>query len=574
MRRPTAKFSLRKKGILLSIILGLLITFGILYHRFFQTHSKLVPTEGGIFTESTIGTIKNLNPLSPHTSLFDKDLHKLIFSGLLRYNPTSGKIEDGLAHLQIKDNRSYTLSLKDSARFQDGQPVTTDDVLFTFESLIKNPHFENKYLKDAFEYTSIQVVDDQTIEFKIPEPNFFFPGLLTTPILPAKYFKNAYIEEITDPQFSFNQKPIGAGPYRLTNIVSNFDGSFRVFLEKNKYYYTNLPKIEQIVFYVHPSFEHLNQFHSWTTIFSNIPLSRIKQFQEKLIQTFQLSEVYEKREYLLPRFTALFFNLDTPLPANPIIRKALSQSLDKTKIIENETSWQELESFFLFEGISNQHDQNAINARRILQNNGFPYKQAEEQRIIQDTKEPLTLNFITSTAPPVYSRFAQNITHQWEKELNLKINLEILPPEEFRQRMAKREYDIILFGQNFSQNFDSLSLWHSAESGKFNLSNLTNEDIDFLINEVRTTGSQTDLFTLSEKLTSLIPAIPLATPKYNLLISQELKNFSNTFGGNNRSHADRFFGIETWYFKEEIDWDLPPDTSKLGTFFRWLFTGT
>ena len=49
------------------------------------------------------------------------------------------------------------------------------------------------------------------------------------------------IEEIIDPSYPFNKKPIGAGPFKFGNIVPNDDGSFGVFL-KNKYYHKGKPK--------------------------------------------------------------------------------------------------------------------------------------------------------------------------------------------------------------------------------------------------------------------------------------------------------------------------------------------
>ena len=90
-----------------------------------------------------------------------------------------------------------------------------------------------------------------------------FPAFLTIPILPHSYFKEKletgelFIEEIVDPDYPFNKKPIGAGPYVVKNVVPNDDGSFRVFMEKNKYFYRGAPNIDQLVFYVYPSMDHL-----------------------------------------------------------------------------------------------------------------------------------------------------------------------------------------------------------------------------------------------------------------------------------------------------------------------------
>jgi peptide/nickel transport system substrate-binding protein len=151
-----------------------LILFGWGWQRFFVAHSQWVPADGGIFTESTIGNTRNLNPLAVDQTLFDRDLRALLFAGLLRYDPVSGEILDGLGDFQIsEDGKTYTLTLKHSARFADGKLVEVEDVLFTFEQVIQNPHFSNETLSQIFEYVTISVIDDRTIDFTLPEKNVF-----------------------------------------------------------------------------------------------------------------------------------------------------------------------------------------------------------------------------------------------------------------------------------------------------------------------------------------------------------------------------------------------------------------
>jgi len=370
--------SRRKRWILLGMLICLSGIFLWLRHEFFLVHSRFVAAEGGIFTESTIGTIKNLNPLVKDATPFDKDLHKLIYMGLLRYDPISGQITDGLADFQIsEDSKTYTITIKNSARFSDGSRVTIDDVFFTIETLIKNPNFPNPVLKEAFEYITINEVDNQTLEFQLPERNVFFPAFLTIPILPHSYFKEKlvtgelFIEEIVDPDYPFNKKPIGAGPYVVKNVVPNDDGSFRVFMEKNKYFYRGAPNIDQLVFYVYPSMDHLKSAKRETIMYSRIPFLQVNDFLEQL----PMKEKFNLREYVLPRWVALFFHTEHTAVKNFYFRKALSLSVDKDKLLDKEKGWNRVNSYFFFDGIDeNWHYTNYNEARNILQDYGFPYK--------------------------------------------------------------------------------------------------------------------------------------------------------------------------------------------------------
>ncbi len=563
-RFRTVGFLYRKRFFLVGMFLFFLSFLGFLWYRFFLQNSKFVPADGGIFTEFTIGTTRNMSPLATNLTPFDRDIQKLIFAGLLRYDPVVGQIADGLANLQIsEDAKTFSLTLKNSAKFSDGKKVTIDDVLFTFEKVIQNPNFSNKTLRDAFEYITIDVIDERTIEFHLPERNVFFSQFLTTPILAEKYFKNVLLEEIADPDFIANKNPVGAGPFAFENIVPNDDGSFRVFLKKNKYFYNGAPNIDQIVFYVFPDFEKLEFAKNWPTMFSHIPAVRISKFEESLFGE------YDRREYLLPRWVGLFFNLDKPIVDNLNFREALSYSVDKVSLFEKEKGWTRVDSPFFFQNVENWHETDFIESRKILRDSGFPFDSKLEVRKNGKKGAPISIKIITSTAPPVYSRIAQNISKTWKDELSIDVSVGILEDADFQKALKNGDYDVVFFGQNFSRNLDVISMWHSSEVEKFNLSRLTNEDIDFLIDEIRFSGAQSDLFALEEKLEAIMPVVPIVTPKYELFVDKKLFGFSETFG-TVREHSDRFIGIENWFFDKKRAFDLPNNKSKIWEFIKFI----
>ncbi|HEY5714528.1 MAG TPA: ABC transporter substrate-binding protein [Candidatus Gracilibacteria bacterium] len=547
------------------VIFVLLIGLFFLWGRFFKAFSSIQPATGGVYTESIVGRIYNLNPLAPNATAFDQDLHKLIFEGLLEYNPKTGQIEDGLAEFRIGDDgKSYEMVLKQSARFSDGQKVTIDDILFTFEEIIQNPHFQNENLNKAFEYVTIDVLDERTIKFTLPEQNVFFLSYLATPILPRKYFKGALIEEVLDPNYAFNLKPVGAGPYKLKTVIPERNGSYRVFLEPNEDYYGAAPFIRSLVFYVYPDIEKLKAGQNESTVISKIP----SQF-EKVIQS-QLSTEYEKKIYILPRYLGIFFNLDKPIAQKLALRKALYVAVNKESLLAKEEGWQRIESPFFFEGIETSFQvRNATQARQILRSSGFPYSRDLQIRTDGVGGNPVILNMVTSTSPAVYSRMAQSVAREWEDQLDVQINVKVLNPKEFQDALKTRDYDILFFGTDFSENFDSLSSWHSSQTNKLNFSNLTRDDVDFMIGEIRFTGAQSDFFALSQKLDELVPVIPIATPQYFTLIAKDVKGWEDSFG-KLRRYADRFHSINQWYFIEEPAWNLG-DKSKVWTFVKWIF---
>lgn len=553
-KRKRLFFGKKKRFFIFPLFVICVLALLPFWNDFFKANSKTIPASGGILTEATIGVIRNLNPLSSDSTPFDKDLHKLLYSGLLEYNPVSSQIEPALASFRVsEDGLEYIATLKDSATFSNGKNVTADDIVFTYETVIQNQGFRNSDLAQKFEYVQIEKTDERTVRFILPEPNSYFPFTLTTPILRQKSFPVSFIEEIVDPNFSGNKNPVGTGPYILENIIVDRDGIFRVFLKKNKHYFKKTPFIDQIVLYVFPDMNYLKLSHDWPTMISKVPTDQSQSFQEEIFGQ------YSVREYLLPRFFGLFFNLDKDFVDNLLFRNALSFGIDKEKLTQNNPGWETVNSLLFFEGVDGWHEYDINEAQKLLKASKETFESDE------------SLRFITSILPPVYSRFAQSLTNTLSQELGINIDLEVLEPVEFDEAVTSRDYDGVLFGQDFSENSHSLSLWHSSQNEKINLSNLTNEKIDFLINEIYLTGAKSELFELGQKLNDLAPAIPIATPQYHLFVSPDLKGFSENFG-KIRHHNQRFSGIEEWYFKEKRVWNLPKKSNMIWEFMKFLFS--
>lgn len=567
-RRPNQLPRLRQKSkkirfTIMAITIMIISIFLIQqWQNFFELHSILVPKMGGTMTEASVGDLKILNPLAPNASILDRRIQTLLFAGLVEYNPVSGRIEPALATFKISDDaKSYTFTIKEAARFSNGKKINSEDVIFTFQTMIQHPNFKNEYLKKAFEYVTITAKNDQTITFDLTEPNTYFLSYLTTPILPADRFKNILIEELFDPLYNGNKHPIGAGPYQLANLVPDIDGSLRVFLRRNEHYFKSKPHLDQIVLYVYPNINQLlnvqQVFHSYA-IRENTVLSDLQK---------QHQATHQYREYVLPRLVGLFFNTDSPTLKNSVLREALLDGIDKEKFIQKNPDWNRIDSFFFFEGVDSWQEPNFNEARRTLRDNDF--KIPSDQNIRYKNDQPVTIKLLTNVNPPLYSRLAQQIKQAWETELNLQVQLEVIEPENFVQALQDRSYDAVLYGVDFSENSNALSMWHSTQK-EANLSNLTNETVDYLIDEVRVSGAQTDIFQLSQKLEDLSVGMPIATPRYGWLISNEIHNFADSFG-KIRHHADKFFGIQDWYMKEQKVWDPAFTDNKVWNFLGFLF---
>ena len=314
--------------LLVLIVLLLLSSMGLL-RLFYLRNTALVPASGGTYIEGTVGELQPLNPWFIVQNDVNRDIVSLVFSGLLRYNPQTKKIEDDLATMKTSsDARIYTLHLKDNLFWQDSatkdpHPVTADDVLFTFTA-VQDPQFPNALLRQNFRGVEIDKIDERTVRFTLDESYSFFPSNLTLGLLPKRSFEGIPVSKL-DQTVDFGFAPVGAGPYRLRSIVRT-DLSTEVTLERFERSLPPIHRLDQVVFRI------FSDYSSLLADLGNIEGVRLVPRNE------QGQPIIPRRftplTYSLPQYVALFFNMDRPALQDQKLRIGLQQGTDKQAIVD------------------------------------------------------------------------------------------------------------------------------------------------------------------------------------------------------------------------------------------------
>ncbi|SQC90970.1 Oligopeptide-binding protein AppA precursor [Cedecea neteri] len=169
---------------------------------------------GSLIIGITSGDPLAMNPLyaSDRTTL---TIMQALYSPLYSYN--GDKIEWGLAEslTPSADNLTWTLKLKPDLKWQDGQPITADDVVFTFNKLLDEK--QHSFFRSMFVYgnkpLSVSKVDPLTVKFTLPQVSAAFAGTLVQIFpIPQHIFDN----EAGDLEKSTrNDAPVGSGPFKF-----------------------------------------------------------------------------------------------------------------------------------------------------------------------------------------------------------------------------------------------------------------------------------------------------------------------------------------------------------------------
>ena len=192
-----------------------------------------------------------------------------IYEGLIIENGVTGELEPALAESWevSEDEQTIVITLKEDLKWSDGEPLTVDDVVFSYNEIYLNDKIPSS-LKDILRIgksgalPTVKKIDNLRVEFSTPEP--FAPfvryaGGLT--ILPAHALKESVRTTNSEGELNYLTKwgtdtpvteIVGNGMYRIKSYAPNQ----RIILEKNPFYWrqdnqgNNLPYIENIVWQV------------------------------------------------------------------------------------------------------------------------------------------------------------------------------------------------------------------------------------------------------------------------------------------------------------------------------------
>jgi peptide/nickel transport system substrate-binding protein len=457
--------------------------------------TSATPRKGGHVTEGWAFDIKTFNPI------LSQDVYSNLCIGVcldsLLTSKANGELMPLLAEAMPKvsaDGQTYTFKLRQDVKWTDGTPLTSDDVLFTYD-LIFAPEYAAVASPRRGDFTqhvaAISAPDPYTFVVQTKSP--YAPFLATHAqygILPKHVLGNLPAAAINTADF--NSAPtVTSGPFKFVR----WDKGSQVVFTRNPGYYRGAPRLDSFVYKVVPDTVAVaNQLKTGEIDAGQISPSQVASLQTEPGLTLT--------SFVVPQFEFYMYQLDPTKPAGQIfqeqaVRQALLYAIDRPGIVKTvlfgqgqvANSVEPPTSWAYNPNTRPTYPYDPRKAGQLLDQAGW-VKGPDGVRAKGGRRLEFTLQY--ATGDPVLKSVAQVMQQDWQA-----IGVKMTPQEiQFSQLVTlitdTRTFDLILVGFNFSQDPDQSQLFSSSgtERGGFNGFDFKNAQVDQLLNQAATTLDQ------------------------------------------------------------------------------------
>ena len=462
-----------------------------------------------------------LNPLAA-TASREFNIIDLLFLQLGSLQPDLISLKPALAEgwTFSDDSLSVTFRIREGVTWHDGQPVTVDDVLFTFE-VQTNPDVAWPGAHTKERITQVEVTGERDITFRFAAR---YPYQLVDAnyghILPKHLLASVPAAEMRTAEFG--RRPVGCGPYRL----GWWDAAQFIRLERNpEYHEAGVPALDEVVYRFIPD---------EAAVMTSLKAREIDCTEfvtPDALAELEVDGDLEVVEYAGREMSFIAWNNERAPFDDPAVRRALAMGIDAAAAIKAAWNGRAALSNGPVPPVLWAHDpsidaiaHDPAAAQRAL--NELGWLDADGDGVLERDGKPFEFEMLTNQGNQQRID-AITVVQASLAEVGVKVNLRVLEWNAFMTTVIREgTFDSCLFGYNMPVRVDLKNYWSTGAS--FNLSRYSNPEVDALIERARfaptTAASLADWQECQQRIYDDQPHYFLALPNELLAIDRRFCN--------------------------------------------------
>ncbi len=513
---------------------------------------KSGPVKGGSLSIA-ISRPDTLNPLLTKSKDTINFLG-IIFESVVEYDE-SLKPQPALASdWEVLDGgKLWVFNIKKGIKWHDGQSLTAEDVLFTFEAL-RSGKLESFYEKNIADNPNIVEVglkdgDPYSFYIQLEEPSALVLDLMTFPVVSHKIFKN--VESMLAQKDDISTAPIGSGPYKVNKVdVSN---GKKIILEKNKRWWNGEPYINNLTAKIYGN----NESARTAFINNKVDVVDTMAFYADVMASPDNANLYR---YPTHNYEFLAFNPQRKLLNDKNLRKAIALAIDRKEIISkvylNSAEAVDVPILlrsWLYNGKYRVYDFDIEEAKALLAKSGW--EDIDGDGFLDKNEGTTQLSFTLMTNDDNYLRreSAFMIARQLAK-IGIKVDVRSVSWEELWEGdesiVTTHNYDVLLTGYYLDYAHDLSFAFHSREVGNGfnNFIEYENKTMDKFLDNARKAYKEEDRVRcyndIQKHLVEQLPVVSLYFRTGSILANNKVHGI--------KAHWDLgvYQNIEDWYIVE------------------------
>lgn len=440
------------------------------------------------------------------------------------------------------DGMTYTFYLHEDVKWHDGEDLTADDVVFTYNI----PIHEDYDGPRAYTYKDIEEItkiDDYTVEFQLSQPAApFLPIAMQAGILPEHILGDVPITELGEHEFN-TRTPIGSGPFAFDKWA---DGEY-IRLEAFDDYHHGRPKIDVLTYKIVPDSNALMaQIQAGDISYSSVSSDHVD-----LARDLHDDGVIKWDSGESNAWEYIIWNLRDPLFQDLKVRQALTHALDREAIVEAVVHGQGTVAHapgspanWAFNPDTIKYEYNPEKAKELFVEAGWT---EGSDGIFEKDGEKFSFTLKTSQGE-AREKIAE-VAQQQYKEIGVEVDIEVMEWSAFIEDTGPPNwnFDGQVSGMSIGSDPDPSYFWHTSEiEAGLNYSAYSNEKVDELLDQQVVEIDQDKRYELIKEIDATVaeelPVTFIYYPYGHIAYDPDLH-------GPEFSPANSYYKLHEWYFE-------------------------